>query len=168
VKDITGQRFGKLVALRPTGEVRNGKYVWECQCDCGNITYVVGVSLQRNNTKSCGCLRRERLIVDLTGERFGRLVALRPASENKGGKRSWECQCDCGNITVVSTNSLTSGNTQSCGCMLKHKNKNTENSEKIALEQKQMCVETFNKVIRESNGMSYGKYMALLRKEKGK
>jgi hypothetical protein len=33
--------------------------MWECQCDCGNITIVVGKLLRRGVTKSCGCLRLE-------------------------------------------------------------------------------------------------------------
>src|SRR5262245_41127889 len=36
VKEITGQRFGRLVALYPTGERRYRKVVWRFRCDCGN------------------------------------------------------------------------------------------------------------------------------------
>jgi very-short-patch-repair endonuclease len=57
---------------------------------------------------------------DLTGKRFGRLIALeRVESKIKpSGQVSaqWRCQCDCGNQKVVSANNLTSGNTKSCGC----------------------------------------------------
>ncbi|MCI8935066.1 MAG: hypothetical protein HFE80_11265 [Clostridiaceae bacterium] len=54
--------------------------------------------------------------LDLTGQRFGRLVALRPA-ENIGGRTAWLCRCDCGRETVVRTSRLRSGHTASCGCM---------------------------------------------------
>ena len=54
MKDLTGLRFGKLVALYPTGETRRGFKIWRCKCDCGNLTDVsVGNFF---HTKSCGCL----------------------------------------------------------------------------------------------------------------
>ena len=52
---------------------------------------------------------------DLTGQRFGRLVALKKA-DNLGSKTRWLCKCDCGNEVFLVTGSLVSGNTKSCGC----------------------------------------------------
>lgn len=61
-KDITGQRFGRLTVIRPTGEkTDSGGYVWECKCDCGAICKAGYKYLIRGKTKSCGCLRREHL-----------------------------------------------------------------------------------------------------------
>lgn len=58
-KDLTNQKFGRLTALTP---FRNGKYtMWHCQCDCGNTCDVVGTSLSRGMTKSCGCIRKEKV-----------------------------------------------------------------------------------------------------------
>lgn len=54
---------------------------------------------------------------DLTGKRFCKLVVLKQCG-TKSGKRMWECICDCGNKSVVSTNQLTSGHTKSCGCLV--------------------------------------------------
>ena len=54
--------------------------------------------------------------LDLTGQRFGKLVVLRPA-ENIGGRTAWRCQCDCGRQTTVTTGHLRNGHTRSCGCM---------------------------------------------------
>lgn len=56
---------------------------------------------------------------DLTNKRFGRLVAIKidHFEETPGSKRTyWFCKCDCGNSIVVRSDSLTSGNTKSCGC----------------------------------------------------
>ena len=50
--------------------------------------------------------------LDLTGQRYGKLTALRPA-ENI---RAWVCRCDCGKEVVVRTNALRTGHTASCGC----------------------------------------------------
>ena len=51
--------------------------------------------------------------VDIAGQRFGRLVAVRVAQSKP---RKWLCRCDCGNDTVVLTRDLRNGNTTSCGC----------------------------------------------------
>lgn len=58
-KDITGQRFGRLVALEPL-PTENRHTRWRCRCDCGRET-VVGSAyrLTSGNTKSCGCLHRD-------------------------------------------------------------------------------------------------------------
>lgn len=55
-------------------------------------------------------------IVDLAGQRFGRLTAIERVDAVKG-YGMWRCQCDCGNISTVRTSSLTSGQTKSCGCL---------------------------------------------------
>lgn len=59
LKDMTGQRFGRLVVLRRYGRTDSGEATWICQCDCGNQHAVVGSSLRRGFTNSCGCLRDE-------------------------------------------------------------------------------------------------------------
>ena len=35
-KDLKGQKFGHLVAIKPVGKTKHGNLVWECKCDCGN------------------------------------------------------------------------------------------------------------------------------------
>ena len=59
-KELTGKRFGKLTVIRETGK-KNGAYMWECICDCGNNINVRGHELTRGHTKSCGCLKKERI-----------------------------------------------------------------------------------------------------------
>lgn len=58
LKDLTGQRFGRLTVIR-RGENKCGHPAWICQCDCGNVTHILGDSLRNGNTKSCGCFRKE-------------------------------------------------------------------------------------------------------------
>lgn len=58
---------------------------------------------------------------DITGVRFGRLVALEPSHKNKKGEWFWLCKCDCGEEVVARTSHLNSGGTQSCGCYNKEK-----------------------------------------------
>ena len=57
-KNLTGIKFGKLTALRFTGKKKGNNYIWECRCDCGNITEVP-TSYLGKDTKSCGCLVAE-------------------------------------------------------------------------------------------------------------
>lgn len=123
-KDMVGMRFGRLTAIRPTGEIKFDSMVWECLCDCGNTTFVVQKSLKSGQTKSCGCLRREisyRSTVDLSlaRRRFGKLVALNPTDETRNGSAVWECKCDCGNMTRVPRINLINKSITSCGCIRK-------------------------------------------------
>lgn len=52
-KDITGQQFGKLTAVRCIGSDKHGA-IWECVCDCGKTLAVPSRHLVSGNTKSCG------------------------------------------------------------------------------------------------------------------
>ena len=55
---------------------------------------------------------------DLRGQRFGRLVAIRPVRKRVNDDRHtmWFCKCDCGSVAVISTNNLIQ-QTVSCGCV---------------------------------------------------
>ena len=94
MKDLKGQRFGRLTALCPT-ERRDsrGSVYWLCICDCGNITEVTEAGLVHGNYKSCGCLKSENqkrlsgqlhlvdgTCVELLGDR-------KPRKDNKSGFR---------------------------------------------------------------------------------
>ena len=53
---------------------------------------------------------------DLSGKRFGLLVAQKVIGVNKYGNKLWLCQCDCGNTKVYSSGKLVSGRASNCGC----------------------------------------------------
>lgn len=55
-------------------------------------------------------------LIDLTGQRFGRLVVKERALNTSSGKTCWICLCDCGSQKIVVGNDLKSGKTKSCGC----------------------------------------------------
>lgn len=59
VKDLTGQRFGRLMVLYRQASDRQGLATWFCQCDCGRTCVVAGSALRKGNTNSCGCLHDE-------------------------------------------------------------------------------------------------------------
>ncbi|WP_100486899.1 hypothetical protein [Sporolactobacillus pectinivorans] len=54
--------------------------------------------------------------IDITGQRFGRLTTVKEVHSSKH-RRYYLCQCDCGNVKIVSMDQLRSGKTQSCGCL---------------------------------------------------
>lgn len=110
--DLTGQRFGRLVVLGKNQEKSGKNSYWDCLCDCGNKKTISRSDLTSGHTKSCGCLKTE----NLTGKRFGKLVAIENVGIDKWGHVIWKCKCDCGNETIVRGSSLTSGDTISCGC----------------------------------------------------
>ena len=59
--NITGMRFGLLTVIRPTNKrASNGSVIWECLCDCGNLTEVSVGNLMRCHTLSCGCRHQSK------------------------------------------------------------------------------------------------------------
>lgn len=115
-RDLTGQRFGRLVCMEPT-QLRsmNGSTVWKCMCDCGNKCLAVSKQLLSGYKKSCGCWGHPPL-KDFVGNKFGQLTVMEYAGKQDGMHR-WKCLCDCGNETIVGQTLLQSGKTKSCGCL---------------------------------------------------
>lgn len=57
--DLTKKVFGRLTVVRCAGTNKRGHLLWECICNCGEHTTVLGASLRNGQTKSCGCLSKE-------------------------------------------------------------------------------------------------------------
>lgn len=125
--DLTGQVFGRLIVLKRDTTVEKSKGVyWICKCECGNIKSILGASLRKGATVSCGCLNKEIIshtkdIPNMVGEKFGHLTVLERHDNHvtKGGqkKATWLCKCDCGNEVIVVGQDLKTGHTKSCGCL---------------------------------------------------
>lgn len=115
-RDLTGQRFGKIVCMEPTDRrTGDGSVIWRCRCDCGQECAVSVRQLLSGNKKSCGCLSCPPLKA-YVGKRFGQLTVLEYAGKTAGMHR-WRCRCDCGAETVVGQTLLQTGKTKSCGCL---------------------------------------------------
>lgn len=132
--DLTGKRFGKLVAIKYLGlrEFSYGKRAyWLCQCDCGKQCEVSANALQAKSgarTTCTKCTKRpgrpHRLPgYDLTGQVFSELTVVEYAGIDKIGNHCWECKCSCGETCVASTVALRTGNKRSCGHLYAVKNK---------------------------------------------
>lgn len=56
---------------------------------------------------------------DHTGQRFGRLTAVARAENTPKKAAVWECRCDCGSVVLIRAGDLRSGDSKSCGCLLR-------------------------------------------------
>ena len=115
-KDLTGQRFGRLIAVRPTERRECTSIVWECICDCGNTAFVTSNHLIRGLTRSCGCLRKEQHAKDLTGQRFGTVVVVAPTEQRYRKYIVWKCICDCGKVNYIPSCTLIRPRAKLCEC----------------------------------------------------
>jgi hypothetical protein len=57
------------------------------------------------------------VLADMTGQRFGKLLVMRRASDVGVKPVKWLAICDCGNRTTVGGSKLRTGHTKSCGCL---------------------------------------------------
>lgn len=104
-RDLTGQTFGELTALRHLGYG-----IWECQCSCGNIIQVRGFDLEHHNITSCG--HNKTKLKDMIGKKYGEWTVLGLSDK----KRYLTCRCECGTVKDVAAYSLISGKSTNCGC----------------------------------------------------
>lgn len=111
-KDYTGYKFGKLTVDKMLYNYKDGQTYCKCKCDCGNEVITRASGLVCGNTTSCGCIHSPSLI----GKKYGRLTVVEELISDTP-QRLWRCKCECGNEVSVHSYTLTSGHTQSCGCL---------------------------------------------------
>lgn len=58
-QDVTGQRFGRLTAVKRLHSNKSGNSIWLCNCDCGGVSNSNISQLRNGKTKSCGCINKE-------------------------------------------------------------------------------------------------------------
>lgn len=122
-KEEIGNRYGKLLVIAegmdyiaPDGSNRK---TWKCRCDCGNEIEVVGTSLRRGLTQSCGCNFKEAISQHweekILNTDFPNLKVLKRVEAN-GQESRWLCQCKfCNNTYILSTGNLKTS--KGCGCL---------------------------------------------------
>ena len=101
--DITNQKFGEWTVIKHVE-----KSNWLCRCSCGKEKVVSGYSLKSGKSTSCG--HNTSGFNNLEGQRFGEWTVLEYL-----GNQKYRCRCSCGTEKSVSTYSLTSGKSKSCG-----------------------------------------------------
>lgn len=122
--NMEGQKIHQLIVLKKDEEkTKKGRGIWWiCQCECGNVKSIRGCDLRTGRVHSCGCYNKKINYkihyVNLKGQKFGKLTVIEDTEKITNNRhRIWKCQCDCGTVIEVSSDKLTTGNTQSCGCL---------------------------------------------------
>ena len=121
LSQLTGQTFGLLTVEERTDQREDRYYLWKCRCACGNTVLVSTRKLTRGTVTSCGCTEKRTRprgapAEDISGRRYGKLVAIGKAP-SRNGRTRWLCKCDCGNEKVVTKEALKAGKVKSCGCL---------------------------------------------------
>ena len=121
IKIPVGSKWGRLTVLVQSTEDPK-KYL--CLCECGQKCLVNGKDLRRGHTKSCGCLQKEQsakngqsCLIDLIGQRFGKLVVTERVTSSLNKHVRWICRCDCGETIEAEGYHLRRGSVRSCGCL---------------------------------------------------
>ena len=114
-----GATFGRLSFLGDGGSSPGRTRRWRMQCACGTEKLFRSDLVRAGRSQSCGCLQREvarAARIDIAGQRFGRLVAVRDTGRTGSSGAIWDCLCDCGVEKAVTVQALRRGATISCGC----------------------------------------------------
>lgn len=135
LKVHVGDTFGKLTVLKILEEKDSDNRrlcLVECSCEKHTILKVSTHHLLSGNTKSCGCLQKEWAIkknkessLDITGQKFGLLTAIKDTGISSPRGHIWLFDCDCGNknilIPIGDVHRNTRVGTISCGCLKQSK-----------------------------------------------
>jgi len=140
-KDLTGQRFGRLVVQYRNEETKK----WHCLCDCGNETEVAAGHLNAGSVSSCGC---SKIPTDLVGKRFGRLTVQYYDIK----KKKWYCICDCGGEKYTDHGSLIRGLTRSCGCLHKEAIHNAKFKDETGNKYNMLTVISLDSIKKDKSG----------------
>ena len=115
--DLTGQHFGELIALRFLRYDKNRTSIWLFQCSCGRTKEINSYSVKAGRSKTCGLCCRFN---NITGQKFNKLTAIKLISFSKDSSHGaiWLFKCDCGREKIIKANSVLSGSTKACGCLV--------------------------------------------------
>lgn len=141
-KDLTGiiNIYGiKIISL---DHFNNGFSYWKCLCHCGTEFIAIGSLIKNNKSQSCGhnCKKKHKRIIKnprfvdkqktidnlklkLIGKKFNRWTVLDYVGKIHRSHSMWLCKCDCGKEKIINKQSLFSGMSKSCGCLLIEKRK---------------------------------------------
>jgi hypothetical protein len=122
--NLLDHTYGFLTVVAESKSI-NGKARWLVKCRCGKEFITTTDTLRSGNTTSCGCGRTVKLLEnslqEFVNKKFNRLTVSSYA-HTKNYKIYFNCNCECGNVTVTDIYSLKRGDTKSCGCLCKEIN----------------------------------------------
>ena len=127
IKDRTNTITSTGVKVISFAEIKNKEAHWNCECPiCHQHWIVKGSRLNEpkpiSMCKTCSAKNnlkkiKQPFFKDLTGQRFGKLIALEKTNK-KNKTYFWKCKCDCGNFCEKEVQYLLNGDVQSCGCLV--------------------------------------------------
>lgn len=119
IKDRTGQIWGSLKIIEPTEKRSGSSVIWKTICvKCNTIVLRSAITFKKNSTCGKTQCKLGLSVTDLHGKKFGKLTVISFFGVRKT-KPSWKCECDCGNVKIMNTDSLVLNHTKSCGCITK-------------------------------------------------
>lgn len=128
---IMGQQFGKWTVTgwdRSLNNKSTSGSFWEVTCSCGTKDVRSSRTLRKGVTTHCGCSPSHTKPKDITGKKLGRLTAISITEEKtSNGDYIWNFQCECGSTVKTSIGYFNSGQTKSCGCLVKDEIHSREN-----------------------------------------
>lgn len=120
VLDLTGFKNKNLTVVNLNYDLSKNKpnNYWNFLCSCGNTGVAKGVDINRGRVTCCGCTKRIKKTIEL-GQLFGKLTVIGENKELSKDKKCkyYNCKCECGKFTTVSSSKLNFGHTKSCGCL---------------------------------------------------
>lgn len=128
LKDVVGEKYNRFTIIEMLPSVRYGdvnyKFV-RAECECGNFRDVTYRDLKRGKRKSCGCINEENKRKIEEGQQFTHWTVLKETEgyivDGKKEARKMLCKCVCGKEKEVHLDSLTKGQSKSCGCQGREK-----------------------------------------------
>lgn len=119
MKDLTGQKFGKLLVVERLPKYKGQKTYYRCICDCGNERIVSNDELTNGNAVEClECSKithQYSQVINRVGEKYNNLTIMEMLPNYKGnGKTFVRCKCDCGNERISYVYEVVSGKVKCC------------------------------------------------------
>lgn len=119
--DINGIHISKIIGKSVFNDYKKTELHVEAICQYCGATYPAVLASLKNGVayQHCGCHKATPKYNDLTGQKFGRLTAIRLADgRGKSGERLWVCTCECSPDIerIYSSIALRAGHVKSCGC----------------------------------------------------
>lgn len=126
VIDIVGNTYGYLTVISraPDTFAPSGTKIinWLCLCECGREKIIAGTNLKNKKKGAKTCDKCPTIAVhQMVGKVFGRWTVISYHGHNNKLEFLWNVKCSCGNLGVVKTYTLKSGESKSCGCFHKER-----------------------------------------------
>jgi len=119
IRDLTGQKFNLLLAIRPRFDIKGNGTSWDFRCDCGREVSLLGCDVRRGNIKSCGCAKGKipYNAQDIIGKSIGEITIIQEVGKGRRNvDNRFKCRCFCEKEFIERGSLLIKEKVKSCGC----------------------------------------------------